>query len=60
MAQGEFATSTCLSRNTISAIENGKSFSSEALFAVGATEIPSGPGLRLAQHICRYRAGDAG
>lgn len=34
MAQGELATRTGLSRNTISAIENGKSVSTEALFAV--------------------------
>ena len=34
MAQGELAMRTGLSRNTISAIENGKSVSTEALFAV--------------------------
>lgn len=34
MAQGELAIRTGLSRNTISAIENGKSVSTEALFAV--------------------------
>lgn len=34
MAQDELAMRTGLSRNTISAIENGKSVSSEALFAV--------------------------
>lgn len=34
MAQGELAMRTGFSRNTISAIENGKSVSTEALFAV--------------------------